>query len=102
MARVESARFDGAVRVVLLGALEGVGAERKHVITQSIGTAALRGYRPGTPSDPTHLVRFKKGKRMVDVVVSTEDGSFRVLRSGRVVATLGEPKDAAQWKHLQE
>ena len=39
---------------------------------------------------------------MVDVFVSTTDGSFRVVRSGKVVAILGEKRDAVHWARMLE
>src|SRR5262245_16338780 len=65
-----------------------LSGELKHLVTQFIGTAAFRGHHPSAPAEPTHLLRFTKGTRVVEVFVSTEDGSFRVVRAGRIVSAL--------------
>jgi len=100
VSRIKDVHFDGAPRFEVVGAPAVAGAEAQHILTQFIGRAALRHHRPDDPATPTHLLRFKRGKRVVDVLVSTTDGSFRVVRSGRVVALLGEKQDAVHWARI--
>ena len=100
VSEVKHFTFDGEPRFVMVGEPKVSSGELKHVLTQTIGRAALRRHRPEHPAGPTHLIRVKRGKHVVDVFISTADGSLRVVRSGKLVPTLGERKDAAEWARL--
>ena len=49
VSQVKDVDFAGAPRFVVVGEPKVSGGELKHVLTQSIGRAALRGHRPEIP-----------------------------------------------------